>query len=51
MNKYPDRPISPKDICLEAGIEGSALRSLLPRMVVDGVIRRTSHGRYELENG
>jgi hypothetical protein len=27
---------------------GSAIRSLLARMVGEGAIRRTTHGRYEL---
>ena len=48
LHKYPERPMSPRDIAYEAGLSGSTIRSLLQRMVVDGVIHRVMHGRYEL---
>jgi len=48
MHKFPERPISPKDICIESGLDGSTVRSLLPRMALSGLIRQVSHGRYQL---
>ena len=48
LHKYPERPMSPRDIAYEANLWGSTIRSLLQRMVKDGVIRRVTHGRYEL---
>jgi hypothetical protein len=48
IRKYPERPISPNDVAREGGIEPTTVRSLLQRMARQGIIRRTSHGRYEL---
>lgn len=48
LRKYPERPISPNDVALQGGIPPSTIRSLLQRMAKQGIIRRTSHGRYEL---